>query len=261
MPSWPSALPRTPRLSSMPRLRRPSLALVVSLLLATALLLGGWVWLRDSSLVAVENVTVTGASGLGAPAVRSSLTGAAHQMTTLNVDRGALDAAVARFPLVKSISVTTKFPHAMAIVVHERRPVAALVWRGGALAVAADGVILSGIPSSGLPVIAVASLVRGRRVVDPTTASEVTLIAGAPRRLRAEVTELTTADGGFVVRLRSGTLLRFGDGSRFAAKWIAADRVLQDPQAAGAGYIDLSIPERPASGVLAIDDAAATAGQ
>ncbi len=234
----------------MPRLRRPSLAMVVSLLVAIALLLGGWVWLRDSSLVAVENVTVRGATGLGAPAVRSSLTGAAQQMTTLNLDRRALNAAVARFPLVKSITVETKFPHAMTIIVNERRPVASLVGPGGALAVAADGVILTGSPSSGLPVIAVTRLVRGKRVVDPTTSSEVNLIALAPRRLRGEVTEVTAVNGGLVAKLRAGTLLRFGDSNRLAAKWIAADRVLQDPQSAGAGYIDVSIPERPASGTL-----------
>ena len=261
MPSWPNALPRVPRFASTPRLRRPSLTLIVSLLVVSALLLGGWVWLRDSSLVAVERVTVTGASGLGAPAVRSSLTGAAQQMTTLNVDRSALSAAVARFPLVKSISVKTNFPHAMSIVVHERRPVASLVGPAGALTVAADGVILTGIPSSGLPVIAVTSLVRGKRVVDPTTASEVRLAALAPRRLRAELTEVSAADGGLIAKLRGGPLLRFGDGSRLAAKWVAADRVLQDPQAAGAGYIDLSIPERPASGALATADSTVDAEQ
>ena len=234
----------------MPRLRRPSLAMAVSLLVAIAFLLGGWVWLRDSSLVAVENVTVRGASGLGAPAVRSSLTGAARQMTTLNVDRDTLNAAAARFPLVRSISVETKFPHGMTITVNERRPVASLVGRHGALAVAADGVILTGSPSSGLPVIAVTSLMRGKRVVDPTTRSELKLVALASRRLRGELTEVTAANGGLVVKMRGGTQLRFGDSSRLAAKWIAADRVLRDPQAAGAGYIDVSIPERPASGML-----------
>lgn len=261
MPGWTNAMTRAPRLPAMPRLRRPSLAMIVSLLVAVAFLLGGWVWLRDSSLVAVENVTVRGASGLGAPAVRSSLTGAAQQMTTLNVDRAALNAAAARFPLVKSISVETKFPHGMTIIVNERRPVAALVGTGGALAVAADGVILTGSPSSGLPVIAVTSLVRGKRVVDPTTRSEVKLIALAPRRLRSEVTEVSAASGGLVAKLRAGTLLRFGDSSRLAAKWIAADRVLQDPQAAGAGYIDVSIPERPASGMLGSGDLAPVAEQ
>ena len=256
MPSWPTAFERAPRFSAMPRLRRPSLTVVVSLLVATAFLLGGWVWLRDSSLVAVENVTVTGASGLGAPAVRSSLTGAAQQMTTLNVDRSALNAAVARFPLVTGISVKTSFPHGMTIVVHERRPVAALVGPGGTLAVAADGVILTGTPSSNLPVIPVRSLVRGKRVADGATASEVNLIALAPQRLRGEVTEVTTRDQGLVATLRGGLLLRFGDSNRLAAKWVAAERVLQDPQAAGAGYIDLSIPERPASGVLTTDASA-----
>jgi len=261
MPSWPTALPRAPRIASMPRLRRPSLAVIVSLLVAVALLLGGWVWLRDSSLVAVDNVTVTGASGLGAPAVRSALTGTAHQMTTLNVDRSALDDSVARFPLVKSISVTTKFPHGMTIIVHERRPVAALVGPGGTVAVAADGVVLNGIPTTGLATIAVPSLVRGPRVVDATAASEVQLMALAPRRLRGEVTAVTGGSDGLVVTLRSGPQLRFGDGTRLAAKWVAADRVLADPQAAGAGYIDVSIPERPASGMLTTADSAPTADQ
>lgn len=261
MPSWPTALPRAPRLSAMPRLRRPSLTLVVSVLVATALLLGGWVWLRDSSLVAVENVTVTGASGLGAPAVRSSLTGSAQQMTTLNVDHGALTDSVARFPLVKSISVKTKFPHRMTIIVHERQPVAVLVGAGGAVAVAADGVVLTGIPSSGLPVISVSSVVRGTRVVDPTIASQVDLMALAPKRLRREVTEVTAGAEGLIVALRAGPQLRFGDGKRLAAKWVAAERVLRDPQAAGAGYIDVSIPERPASGMLTTIDPAPTEAQ
>lgn len=261
MPSWPTALPRGPRLAAMPRIRRPSLTLVVSLLVAAAVLCGGWVWLRDSSLVAVDNVTVTGASGLGAPAVRSALTGSAQQMTTLNVDRAALSEAVVRFPLVKSISVTTKFPHGMMIVVHEREPVAALVAPGGTTAVAADGVILGGIPSSGLPVISVSSLVSGSRVVDRTTASEVALAALAPKQLRSEVTQVTAGPEGLTATLRAGPLLRFGDGERLKAKWVAASRVLKDPQSAGAGYIDVSIPERPASGMLATADSAQTPAQ
>lgn len=261
MPSWPTALPSAPRFATMPRLRRPSLTVVVSLLVAAALLLGGWVWLRDSSLVAVENVTVVGASGLGAPAVRSALTGAAQQMTTLNVDGTALNESVARFPLVKSISVKTKFPHGMTITVNERHPVAALVGPGGAVAVAADGVLLTGIPTGGVPIITVSKLVRGTRVADPTIASEVDLMALAPRQLRSEVTQVTTGPEGLVAQLRAGPQLRFGDDQRLAAKWVAANRVLKDPQAAGAGYIDLSIPERPASGMLTTTDSAPTAVQ
>ncbi len=259
MPGSSTALPRAPRFAAIVRWRRPSLKLIVSLLVATAVLLAGWVWLRDSSLVAVERVTVSGASGPGAPAVRSALTGAAQQMTTLHVDRGALNAAVARFPLVESISATTKFPHGIAIIVNERRPVAALVTTGGAVAVADDGVLLTGTPTSGLPEIAVSGLLRAGRVTDPTTASEVELAALTPKRLRGEVTRVEAGAEGLVVSLRAGPLLRFGDGERLAAKWIAAERVLKDPQSSGAGYIDLSIPERPASGMLTTTDSALTA--
>lgn len=261
MPSWPTAIAHTPRGPALPRLRRPSLAVVVSILVAVALLLGGWVWLRDSSLVAVTNVTVSGATGLGAPAVRSALTGTAQQMTTLHVDRAALNDSVARFPLVKSISLSTKFPHGMTIIVHEREPVASLVGPGGAIAVADDGVILTGIPTSGLPTITVARLVRGTRVQDPAIAAEVELTALTPKRLRGQVTQVNSGADGLVVTLRSGPVLRFGDGKRLEAKWVAANRVLEDPQAAGAGYIDVSIPERPASGMLTTTDSAPTAAQ
>ena len=267
MPSWPNALPRGPRFTAiarprhLPRFRRPSLTLIVALLVTAALLSGGWVWLRDSSLVAVQNVVVSGATGLGAPAVRSALTGTAQQMTTLHVDRAALDDAVARFPLVKSLTVTTKFPHGMTIEVHERQPVAALTAPGGTVAVASDGVILSGIPTSGLPAVSATSLVSGPRVVDPTMASEVALLALAPKEIFTRIAGVSSAADGLTVTLRSGPLLRFGDGERLRAKWVAANRVLADPQAAGAGYIDVSIPERPASGPLAAASPAADPSQ
>ena len=46
---------------------------------------GAWLWLRDSSLVAVQRVTVTGASGPDAAQIRSALAAAARNMTTLDV--------------------------------------------------------------------------------------------------------------------------------------------------------------------------------
>ena len=58
-------------------------------------LVGGWMGLRDSSLVRVSQVRVTGASGFGSAAVRSALDAAARDMTTLNVDEAALRSAVA----------------------------------------------------------------------------------------------------------------------------------------------------------------------
>ena len=50
--------------------------------------------------------------------------------------------------------------------------------------------------------------------------------------------------------LSDGPELIFGDASRVRAKWIAAARVLADPDAAGATYIDVRLPDRPAAGGL-----------
>ncbi len=250
MPARPISLPNFPRVVRLPRLRRPSLSLVVLLLVVVAALAAGWLWLRDSSLVRVDQISVTGATGLSAPAVRSALTSEAGQMTTLNVDRAALDQTAARFPLVKSLTVTTKFPHKMSIVVHERTAVGALVTAGESVAVAGDGMILRGVPVAGLPLIEVSRVSTGSRVADRTAASEVRLLSLAPARLRSDITQVVASADGLTVSLRSGPQLRFGDAQRLRAKWVAANRVLRDPQAAGAGYIDLSIPERPASGQI-----------
>jgi cell division protein FtsQ len=50
--------------------------------------------------------------------------------------------------------------------------------------------------------------------------------------------------------LRNGPVLYFGGTERLRAKWIAASRVLADRSSAGATYLDLRLPERPAAGGL-----------
>src|ERR1700737_2525770 len=74
--------------------RRLRIALL-STLGALPLLAGGWLWLRDSSLVSVERVQVSGVHGPDAHAIEAALAGAARHMTTLDVRPGALRAAVA----------------------------------------------------------------------------------------------------------------------------------------------------------------------
>src|SRR4051812_47971623 len=58
--------------------RRARIALIATLI-ALPLLAGGWMWLRHSSLVAVEHVKVTGVHGPEAHAIEAALIGAAKQ--------------------------------------------------------------------------------------------------------------------------------------------------------------------------------------
>ena len=74
------------RAQGRPAGRRARLAIVFVAVLA--LLAGGWVWLRDSPLVAVQRVTVTGLGGAQSSQIRAALTVAARGMTTLDVREG-----------------------------------------------------------------------------------------------------------------------------------------------------------------------------
>ncbi|HTX31674.1 MAG TPA: FtsQ-type POTRA domain-containing protein [Solirubrobacteraceae bacterium] len=234
-----------------PRMR---LALVATILLA-ALLFGAWTWLRDSSLVGVDRVTINGASGADAGAIRSALRSAAHNMTTLDVRMNQLRTAVAPFPEVKRLEVRTEFPHRVVIDVVEERPVALLDAGTRQIPVASDGTILRSVSvSSSLPTIPVSVPPVGRRLPAGRVASAVALLAAAPYQLLPKISQVTAVAGhGLTAQLRNGPSIYFGDTTLLAAKWIAVTAVLADPGSAGASYIDVTDPARPAAGAGAGD--------
>ena len=243
------ALPQ-PHAARLPRPPRVSWRAVAGALAVAAFLIGGWLWLRDSSLVSVDNVQVTGAKGYGSGAVRSALEAAARDMTTLDVDESALRAAVAHYPLVRDVQTSAHPPHRLDIRVIQRVPVGAIHADGTAVAVTDDGVLLRGVTTGSLPQISASVPPGGARVADRKTAAKVAVLATAPAGLRARITSVSLGTFGLQARLRNGLVLRFGDGQRLPAKWIAAQRVMSDPGAAGATYIDLRVPSRPAAGGL-----------
>ncbi len=224
--------------------------LVLGAVAAVALLAGAWVWLRDSPLVSVDRVGVTGLSGPDAGQIRSALDLAARNMTTLDVHLGQLRTAVAPYAVVKDLRVSTQFPHGMRIRVIEQLPVGAVVAGGEAIAAGADGTLLHDVPTGSLPTVPLRSLPGGSRVTDQTALNALALLAASPQRLEAKISQVTTSSPrGLVVQLRSGPAIYFGPPTGFAAKWAAATAVLAAPGSAGAAYIDVSDPAMPAAGV------------
>jgi cell division protein FtsQ len=229
-------------------------ALGVSVLLA-----GAWLWLRDSSLVAVERVAVVGQSGPDAGAIRSALISAARSMTTLDVQIGQLRTAVSPFPVVKDLQVSTQFPHGMRIRVIEQLPVAAIMVGGRRVAVAGDGTLLHDVAATAsLPLVPLAVPPGGPRLTDGSGAWAVAVLAAAPYQLLTRISQVTTVAGhGLVAQVRAGPSIYFGDAAELHAKWISASEVLADPGSAGAGYIDVTDPVRPAAGAGAASTTAA----
>jgi cell division protein FtsQ len=229
---------------------RLALRTAICALIALPLLGGGWLWLRDSSLVGVRHVHITGVHGTDAVAIREALDNAATRMTTMDFDAGALRSAVSSFAIVGALRVSTSFPHSVSISVSERPPVAALLSAGQRTAVAADGTVLGpALLSGSLPIVnGSVEPLAGKRLTEPATVAAVAVLGAAPAAFSRFVVRVYNGPEGLTVAMRNGLLVYFGDSTRPHAKWLSLARVLTSPSAAGAVYVDVRLPERPAAG-------------
>jgi len=232
------------------RFRRSFLRGFIAVIVLAGLGAGGWMWLRDSSLTRVTEVRVTGATTSDEARIRSALESAARDMTTLHVREEILHDVVARFPSVAGLEIDTDFPHGMAIDVIEHRPVAALEVDGRRTPVSGGGIVLTGVRADeDLPSIK-RDHMPSQRVDDDRTRAALAIAASAPRPLLTRGERLWWGPEGLTMDLRDGPPLIFGTRDDAASKWAAAARVLAEPSAAGAVYLDLRVPGRVAAGGL-----------
>ena len=241
------------------RLRAPASSLLarrwirvslVCVVVAVPLLGGGWLWFRNSGFVAVRTVNVEGVSGPQAHAIEAALRSAGRGMSTLDVNTSALRAAVAQFAVVRGLHASPHFPHGLTISVTEQSPVAALVVGSVRTAVTADGFVLGqAVVSAALPSVSAHwQPLAGQSVHEGGVLAELAVLGAAPRALAARVSSVYTGAHGVTVSMRNGLLVYFGDAARARAKWRALERVLLDEGSAGAAYVDVRTPERPAAG-------------
>ena len=211
---------------------------------------GGYLILRNSPFVAVEHVQISGVSGTEASAIEGALSTAAKHMSTLEVNAGALQAAVAPFRVVSSIRAQASFPHGLRIEVTESLPVAALIVDGQRTGVSAAGVVLGPALASGsLPTLTgYLQLPPGAHLHNPTLLESVAVLAAAPSALARHVSRVYESSEGLTVAMGNGLLVYFGDAVRPHAKWLSLARVLADHSSTGASYIDVRLPSRPAAG-------------
>ena len=239
---------------------RLTLALAV---LAVAILGGGFLWLRSSSLVAIHQVRVTGLSGPNVAQITRTLKRRAKTMTTLDLDVSALLRSVAAYPYVHSLSVSTHFPHGVTIDVLEQVPLATVSVGGRTLIVNGSGEIVpsSGAHSGRLPSVPLGLSGGGGASTPDGGADRITasgpvaalrVLAAAPYRFLPHIKSATTTSAhGVVVQLRDGPRLYFGPRGHAVTKWNSALALLAargTEAVAGAQYIDLSDPRSPSVG-------------
>jgi cell division protein FtsQ len=219
-------------------------------LLALVVLGAMFLWLRDSSLVGVRQVDITGVSGSQADDIRGALTDAARDMTTLHVREDVLRDAVQSYPVVRELHADADFPHRLRITVNSYDPIGSMELGGRSVAIARDGTVLDGTPTKGLTAIAATGSAAGTKITGTEATKLVRLLAAAPAPLRSRALRAYKGPNGLAVDLRDGPRLDFGDLAQVDAKWLAAAAVLADEDSRGASYVDVRLPERPVAGPL-----------
>jgi cell division protein FtsQ len=252
-------------LTAIPRLalrlpRRLRLIVLLAAMAAAALGTLYYAWFRDSGLVRVSDVEVTGLTGPDAPKIRQALEQAAVEQSTLHVSVAELRRAVEAEPSILRVSATPDFPHGLRIDVTENHPVAAIAIPGsGKVPIAGNGTLMPGDKvGASVPEIKIGGVARtGRsgtaaaRLTDERAGPLLRVAATAPVPLLRRATSIERRRGeGIVVVLRNGPRVMFGDDSAAAAKWKAAAGVLAAQNAQGAAYVDVRLPERPVAGGL-----------
>ena len=226
-----------------------SIVIGVALLVAAG---GAYLLARDTSLFAVQTVDVRGGTPQIRAEVRSALTPIVGR-SLLRVGGGAISTRLESITGVRSFRYDRRFPHTLEVVVRAERPV--LVIRQGAhgaYLVSASGRVvrtlthprLSRLPRLWLPQ-SVAVSVGG----ELPHAALVAAAAAAPLRtssLPGRVMVVESSPNTLALKLASGFEVRLGDIGDLRLKLAIASRILHmTGAAAGTGYVDVSVPERP----------------
>jgi cell division protein FtsQ len=182
------------------------------------------VWATHSEAFRLRDVSVSGQRHLTAAEVER-IAGLSSQTNVFWTSPAALARRLEQSPWIASARISRSFPSTLRISVRERTPVAVLPGRQKEL-VAADGVVLE--PASRSAVAMLPTIVAGGRAVGPqagAAAAQTRLALGAVGALdpsvRRQVATVTVGAGpvaDVVLKLRSGTVVRFGDDAQAGEK-------------------------------------------
>jgi cell division protein FtsQ len=212
---------------------------------------------RETSLFGVSSIEVSGASPRVARQVERALD-ERRGSSLVGLDLEAARADVLSLSTVAGVSFDRAFPHTLRVTVEPERPVA--VARQGAVGyvLSERGRVIARVDRHARPGLARLWVARDvtlepGAIVDGdlrVAVEAVTPLVGS--RFPGRVVSLNTAGGQLTLRLRSGVELRLGGLSDVALKLAVAARVIPRLPV-GAGYLDVSVPDRPVAGTSTLD--------
>ena len=220
--------------------------------IAIALLaLAAYVGARESSVFAVRTLDIRGGNAQTRAEVRAALSSELGT-SLLKIDRATIAGKLADVTSVLRFTYDRAYPNTLRVVVRREHPVLVLRQSRYAYLVSGTGRVLKPLPhpllsqlprlwvKSGIPVMVGDEL-------PPTEAAAAHALAAANRAdLPGGVRTIQSSHGSFALELGAGLELRLGQPNDVMLKLAIAKRILRATGAAvDAGYLDVSVPERP----------------
>lgn len=249
------ARPRTSRAAPVLRLAMRGRVLVV-LAAVAAVLGGGYLLARQTSLFSVDAIQVRGAPPSVAAQVRAALA-TVRGSSLVNLDGEALVRKLDDLPAVASVSYDRAFPHTLRVLVSPEKAVAVLRRGGDAWLVSARARVLKRIelqaqprlPRIWIPTAIPVSV--GETLPPRAGGAAARAVAPLARtRFPIRVSTAVLEHGELVLGLVSHLEVRLGAPTDVRLKLAIARRIVERVPA-DAAYLDVSVPERPVAGPAA----------
>ena len=233
---------RTPAAAA--RRRRRVLVLVI----AVVVLLGIAYGVSRSPLLAVDTLSVKGASRLTTEQVLDAA-GVHEGDAMVWLDTSAAVSGIEALPYVRRASLEREWPDTVRITVRERVPAAWVEGPAGTSLVDRTGRVVEVVDS---PPPAMPQLIGAKLVPPPggtVDAVGAARVAGALSGLAAAgTTSVDLTERGIVMHLATGPEIRMGEATQVGVKIRAALAVLEAMQDAPPSYVDVSVPTNPVAG-------------
>jgi len=224
---------------------------LTTLVLALALLAGGYFWLSQSTLLAVEEIVISGNHILSEEELLAVMGPRLKGHSLLKYSYDDARDALRELPVVRDVEIRRDFPHTLHVEVFEYRPVASYAGDGGSYFLSDDARVLSiaGQPDTALPVLGTAERCEadvGGHMECADVLTGIEFIISAPVNLHQEFTRVTVVDGIIDAATLSGIEVHFGTIEDHAYKFEVLRQLIARTTAAGEQVIiDVSVPDRP----------------
>ena len=217
-----------------------------------------FLWLRSSSVLAVEDVTAPVTHYVTERQIADAVSGA-RGVSLLKVSTGAIEKSLSVLPYVRSIHVHRKFPHTLEIRIEEYDPVARLLTVDGKVWLVSDNGRLLGAAAAqssvSVPLVVTATQFQAQAggdipqvVLAALPVAELLQTTAVAAALPALDRLTVSAGGEVVVYLQGGAELRLGEPMDLKQKITVATQMVQMYLRDGKtlDYVDASAADRVA---------------